>query len=418
MLALAIGSAIAGGPALDTPEPAGASASAATSRAPRAADEPAMRHCDQESAPVDGGDDAQTEVGKDAPEGVRAANAQTGDTDDESADSLSGEDTGCSDADHSSADNQSNDGDGDSQDAENDNQDNSTLPPGPTTTSGIDYYSDSENNVVWSDRTVATVPLDDYLLGYRKDAVQARDADGYQRLAATSFSIHRDLTEQFGLSGGFGSVQSLVWSDPVGSLESEVQLLGASVTARISRDMLSATAQEIRANIRQTDFSMSLSKDLNKRLTVDVELHHTMYSDGNRSDDVEFAPQYTIELHKSKLSFGYNFQYLAFANNPNNGYWAPRELISHQGTVKWAYDWSAFFGSLNFSAGDQIVGQFGGAAKSAVSAYGGASGFDASITGKLGMRLGSGCSMQYYLNRDASVGFSSTATGLMINYAF
>ncbi|MHB8381657.1 MAG: hypothetical protein ACYDC3_04880 [Candidatus Binataceae bacterium] len=256
------------------------------------------------------------------------------------------------------------------------------------------------------------------MLVYRQDSVQASDAQGYQLLSATSFSAHRDISENLGVSGGFGAVRGLGWSDPVGSLESEAQVLGASITARISHDMLSTTAQEIRANIRQTDFSMDLSRDLNKQLSVDVELHHTMYSDGNRSDDIEFAPVYTIDLRNSKLSLGYHFQYSAFAGNLNNGYWAPRELLSHEGTLKWAYDWSAFFGGVELAAGDQTVGQFVGTAHTLVSSYGGASGLDASITGIAGIRLTNSASIQYYVNRDSSVGFSSTATGMMLTYTF
>jgi hypothetical protein len=391
------------------PVPAAISTVAARDASVRAAGAPApsnSQHCDQDASGNDA--DAADAAGVDDGDGADASAANPGDDRDGDGSAAlpnSGADSGCSKA-------------NDQPDPDDDAQDDTAPPPGPTVTSGVDYYSDSEHNQVWSDRTVQTLPFDNYVLVYRKDAVQALDGQGYQRLAATSFSIHRDLTEQFGLSGGFGVVRSLAWSDPVGSLESEINLLGASLTARISRDMLSTTAQEIRANIRQTDLSLSFSEDLNKQLSVDVELHHTLYSDGNDSNDFEFSPQYTIELEKSKLSLGYQFQYSAFGVNPDNGYWAPKELLAHAAILKWAYDWSIFFGSVQMAAGYQSVGQFALAANQVGNSYGGGSGLDESMTGKLGVRLTKSCSMEYYLNRDSSVGFSSTATGIVINYAF
>ena len=418
LLALSVGGAIAAAPTKAVSAASTGQSSGAVIQQASPDDVAAAQHCDQDTAESDIDDDdstkapAQAQDGKDDSDSQQAANSHddgAGDSSAQSSSDTEGSVSGCANAGDKS----------DGQDKDDDNAgDDNTPPPAPSETSGVDYYHDSEGNSVQSDRTVQRAFLDDYLLVYRKDTVQARDADGYQLLSATSFSIHRDITDSLGVSGGFGAVRSLAWSDPVGSLESEAQVLGASITARISHDMLSTTAQEIRANIRQTDFSVDLSDDLNKQVSVDVQLHHTMYSDGNRSDDVEFAPQYTIDLRNSKLSLGYHFQYSAFAGNPNNGYWAPRELLSHEATLKWAYDWSALFGSVELAGGHQTVGQFGGTTSSLVSSYGGASGLDASITGIAGIRLTNASSIQYYVNRDSSVGFSSTATGMMFTYTF
>jgi hypothetical protein len=294
--------------------------------------------------------------------------------------------------------------------------------PRPTLNKGFDYTTDSEKNSEWSYQAFQTLPLQEFYLVYRKDAVYARDALGSQELAATSLSVHHDFSDQFGLSGGLGVAHALFWSDPIGSIESDLDLFDTSIVARTSRDMLAVTAQEIRQNIRQTDFSLSFSKDLNEQLSADVELHETLYSDGNQSKDIELSPQYTFQLLTTKLILNYQFQYSAFADNPDNGYWAPKELVAQSGSLKWVYDWSSFFSSVQLSAGDQIVAQFpktslrsdGGA----FAGYGGGSGFAASFGGTLGIRVNGSSSIQTYVSHDLSSGYRSSAAGIFMSCAF
>jgi hypothetical protein len=340
------------------------------------------------------------------------------DTDrDAHADVAKSEDTQTTDV-ASESDSQANSGCDDDDDSSAKDSPGDSPPAPPAFTSGADFYDDSQRNVVWSYRTLETLPLDGNVLVYRKDAVQARDAQGYQALAATSFSIHRDLSENFGLSGGFGAVHNLVWNDPVGSFESDFNYGDSSAVARISRDMLSATAQEIRANIRQTDFSISLSRDWNDHLSSDAEFHQTLYSDGNRSNDVEFSPRYTIPFDNNKLVFGYQFQDSAFGSNPDNGYWAPKNLLSNSGSLKWMFEGARLFASLQLSAGDQMVAEFAEKSNRTQENLGGGSGFDASIAAVAGIRLNQSSSIEYYLSHDSSVGFSSNQAGFLISCPF
>jgi hypothetical protein len=235
-------------------------------------------------------------------------------------------------------------------------------------------------------------------------------------------SFQHNFNDQVGLSAGFGGAHSLFWSDPVGSIESDLNFFEISTVARISRDSLATTAQEIRQNIRQTDFSFSFEKDLNEQLSADVELHNTLYSDGNRSKDFEFSPQYTFQLSKTKLIFGYQFQYSSFASNPDNGYWAPKDLLAQLASLKWAYEGSNFISSVQLTAGDQIVAQFLNKPTRSVNslpdAYGGGSGFTTSLDVTMGIRLDDASSIQSYISRDSSSGYNSSEAGIFVSRAF
>ncbi len=282
----------------------------------------------------------------------------------------------------------------------------------PTLVKRFDLYNDSEHYQRLTASTSLGVTTHDFTLTLRKDTVFASDRLGAERSEATLFSIQRDLGEQFGIGGGFGTVANSQWTDLVGSLRMHADFGRATIEASLSRDMLASSAQEIRTNIRQTDFSVSASDPFTDRFSSDVEFQHRIYSDGNNSNEFEFSPGYSLALPNGKLVVGYTFNYQGFARNTNNGYWAPQLALSNDASIAWTFDWIDTYGRIELSGGRGIV------RVSSPEANGQSSGYDAGAKAVLGFRLTRNLLVEYYWSGTASAQWSSTSTGLGLTYTF
>lgn len=282
----------------------------------------------------------------------------------------------------------------------------------PTLENRLDLYNDSEHYQRLTASSSLGVTTHGFTLTLRKDTVFASDLLGAERSEATLFSIQRDLGEQFGIGAGIGTVANNQWTDLVGSLRMHADFSRATIEASLSRDMLADSAQEIRANIRQTDFSISASDPLTDRLSSDLEFDHRIYSDGNNSNEFGFSPRYSFALPESKLVVGYAFSYQEFARNTNNGYWAPQLALSNDGSIAWTFDWIDTYGRVEVSGGRGIV------RVSSPKAYGQSSGYDAGATAVLGFRPTRNMLVEYYWSGTQSARWSSTATGLGLTYIF
>ncbi len=283
----------------------------------------------------------------------------------------------------------------------------------PTLENRLDLYSDSEHYQRLTASSSLGVTTHGFNLALSKDTVFASDLLGAERSEATLFSIQRDLGEQFGIGAGFGTVASSQWTDLVGSLRMHADFSRATIEASLARDMLAGSAQEIRANIRQTDFSVSASDPLTDRLTSDLEFDHRVYSDGNNSNEFGFSPGYSFALPEGKLVVGYAFSYQGFARNTNNGYWAPQLALSNDGSIAWDFDWIDTYGRVEVSAGRGMV------RASSSEAYGqSSSGYDAGAKAVLGFRPTRNMVVEYYWSGTQSARWSSTATGLGLRYIF
>jgi len=282
----------------------------------------------------------------------------------------------------------------------------------PTLENRLDLYNDSEHYQRLTASSSLGVTTHGFNLTLSKDTVFASDLRGAERSESTLFSIQRDLGEQFGIGAGFGTVANSRWTDLVGSLRMHADFGRATIEASLARDMLAGSAQEIRANIRQTDFSVSASDPLTDRLSSDLEFDHRVYSDGNNSNEFGFSPGYSFALPESKLVVGYAFSYQGFARNTNNGYWAPQLALSNDGSIAWTFDWIDTYGRVELSAGRGIV------RASSPGAYGQSSGYDAGAKAVLGFRPTRNMLVEYYWSGTQSAHWSSTATGLGLSYIF
>ena len=310
---------------------------------------------------------------------------------------------------------QRDDADDDSDDDDDSDEEVARVPAakdGPGLETRVDRETDSDGNDTVTSSTIASAFVGDYLVSMRRDAVAAHDPLGAERAEASFISIHKDLSETFALSGGFGSYRSLHYNDFVGSIVAHWHAGDWSISAGIARDALVKSAESIRSNIRQTDFGLSASYDLTKHLSSDFEFHHRNYSDGNSSNDLAFSPVYEFALEKSQFDLGYSFNYRSFAMKANHGYYDPRRLISNGLTATWKFDRELYFGNFEASEGHaDIKGASGGlgAANSAMCT---------SVVATMGLRPRKDVAVEGYWGGEWSAAWSSNALGLKIRYSF
>lgn len=291
----------------------------------------------------------------------------------------------------------------------------------PTLETKADYEHDSEHNDTLTTSTLANTSIGDYFVGFRRDLVLAKDPTGSARAEMATVSINRNLSETFAVGGGIGIVRTDGWSDAIGSLKVDANLLGAAISINAARDLAATSAQALRAHLMETAFSLNISDDLTSQLSSEFEFHHNIYSDRNSSDEVQWAPQYSFDLHKTKLAVGYRFDYNGFARNTDHGYWAPKRSMSNDLFAAWTFDWVTTYGRLEFSVGHDSVRETDPQANRTANGDlmgPSSSGFSESAAAAFGFRPTESMMVEFYCNRDESPGWHSTASGITLKYSY
>jgi len=278
----------------------------------------------------------------------------------------------------------------------------------PTLETQSEHYRDSGHANTSTVTSTATVPFDNFSFTLRKQTVWAHDALGSQRSEATSVSLHRELSEIFAVDGELGSIGTLRRNGLIGSFQAEVNYRDASISGSVGRNLLASSAQTIRANVWQTDFGLSGSYKLTERLSSELEFHHKVYSDRNGYNELEWSPQYLLDLLGSQITSGYRFSYSGFAKNTDNGYWAPQLTLSHNLFANWSYDWTTGYSRLELELGR------GSVREAATVSYG----YGGSVKAVIGLRPSENTVIEYSLSSDRSPGWNSTSSGFSLKYTF
>ena len=374
------------------------------SRVPGVVSPDSHQHCDNESTAAD----------DDTNDGGAQATKQAKEDADSSDDQSDAADRNDSDYDRADATtHQGKDDNGCSNDANAaDDADTVDTDDRPTLESHFDYYTDSSHYVNITTTSLATALFQGFMVLLRRDWLQARDSNGPQAVEITTLGFNRELTELWGIGGGFGTARGLQHSDLVGSLQSHFNYRGLSVTASIAREMLLESAQAVKANIRQTDFGLNLSDELSEHVSTDAEVHHHIYSDGNSSNQIEFSPDYTFAMPLGKLALGYRFSYTTFAKNPENGYWAPQKALSNGLSAAWSFDRTEYYARTELGLDYDSVHEIGKLSN------GPSSGPGASAAVAFGIRLIKGTELETYWTGNGSPGWNSMNVGISLKYLF
>jgi hypothetical protein len=375
-----------------------------------------QQHCDDESTPTDdSGDDGHSQASdgnstltsaKSDEHGVAAAASSRDESDSNDAQTADaakdGDGQGCS---ANSEDDDSSSDDSDQKSAV-DPEDRASM------LTLFDFYTDSQHYVNVTTTSIATAPFEGFMATLRRDWVQARIPGTVSAAEVTTLAFNREFSDVWGIGGGFGTARGLRSSDTVGSFQTHFNDGGLSATATIARDLLLASAQTVASNIRQTDLGLSLSYDLSEAINADAEAHHKIFSDGNSDNEVSFAPDYKFKLFGGKLALGYRFSYSSYAENPDNGYWAPRSALSDGLAAAWSFDRNIYYGRGELGLNYDSVRESGKLANGPSSGPGGS----AAIA--FGLRPAAGTEIETYWTGCGSAGWNSMNIGIAIHYFF
>ena len=287
-------------------------------------------------------------------------------------------------------------------------------PGHPASQFQFDYYRDSDHNSISTLTSLTNVSVGKATFTLRREKVSARGPQGEEGSEGTVVSGFGKPWKWLLLGGGIGVIRTEDGSSSLaGSLTSSVNVRSMSITVGASRGLLEANAQTIRNHVMQTDFSVSIWDDITERLGTDVEFHHRIFSDGNSENDFSFAPEYSINIRKTKLALDWSFEYANFAQPTTLGYYAPQGLLTNQPAITWKFDRAGYYGLLKVGLGRAIhlyQAQWTPA-------------FSGTGIAALGRRLSKRAALELYLTagRDAlgmPSTWSSMNTGFKLNYSF
>jgi len=281
------------------------------------------------------------------------------------------------------------------------------------------HYADSDHNHLESSTFAATQTLGSFLTTYNVVSALTSDREGSARSSTGSILLHRDLGEELSFDVALGNFRTSAGDNLIGSIDSALNRDDLSVTGQIARSTIDTlTAQALRLNLRQTDFSLDVSDSLLENLTADLEAHHLLYTDGNRANQLNLTSKYELDDVPGKLSIGYQFSYAAFAMSVNDGYWSPQLLLSHEALLQWAYGWRNFYTKLELSGGYQTVVSTNHGSAANVDNYGGSSGYDVSASAAVGVHPSPNTIIEYALSDEQSVGWSSASSVMNFRFDF
>lgn len=310
------------------------------------------------------------------------------------------------------ADDDDEDDDGDDNDSDAKQGKDSDPEAVPGIESHFDFYRDTDGNLTVTAGSIATSLLGDGLLQMRKDELMARDGVGTERVGSTLLTVREKTSEGLTLIGSLGTITAFAWQSAVGGVKATQTMGNLSVTLNAAREMVGGTAQAIRERVMRDGLGVYLYNDFTDHISAEASFHQYIYSDGNRSDQAEFSPQYEILLKRSQLAFGYALTYRSFAETVDRGYNDPRRLLSNDLTATWKFDRGNYYGNLEASGGRVLVA---GAAPGQGAT---GSGMGESSVATLGLRFTRSSRLETYWSNELYPGWSSTGFGFRLCYDF
>ncbi len=287
-------------------------------------------------------------------------------------------------------------------------------PGRPTSQFQFDYYRDSGGTRVLTLTSLTDVSVGKATFTLRREKVAVRDPQGDEGSEATIVSGYGKPWKWLLVGGGIGVIRTQDGSSSLaGSLRSSVNVGTMSITLSAERGLVEGGTQTIRNHLMQTDFGVSIWDDITDHLGAEVEFHHGIFSDGTSENDFSFAPEYSIDVWKTKLALEWDFDYANFTTPTTLGYYAPGGLLSNQPAISWNFDRAGYYGLIKagvMRSYDLYESKW-------------SPGFSGTGVAALGKRLSERLALECYVTagRDAlgmPATWSSINTGFKLNYSF
>jgi tetratricopeptide (TPR) repeat protein len=193
-------------------------------------------------------------------------------------------------------------------------------------------YRDSDHNYVDRYSLLYGVGLGNknLELSLKRTNTQSRTADNASE--AASFSVVSNVGEGLRFRIGAGLRRSGLVTKrnfATGQLRQDAIVSNATITGFASTDLLDDTSGLIDSHIRVTSYGGHVSKPWTDRFSTSGGYTYRTFSDGNRSQDVQFTPQYTL-VSLPRIAMGYRFRFLDFRGQSGSGFFDPDNYVSHR----------------------------------------------------------------------------------------
>ncbi len=225
---------------------------------------------------------------------------------------------------------------------------------------GYSYYHDSDKNStnntrIWFGTRLGTWDTE---LAYR--LVDAHDPLR-QEEAKELLLIGRGRIGEAAVnaSAGIAATDSNGPKIGIGQVSGDGELGPTSISASLSRDLLTDTAELIKNRIVRTAGSISVAQQLASSLTLQAAFTRSSYSDDNSSNDLRLTARYPFNIFAYRIRAGYQFRYWDFAKETRSGYFDPRQFISHQLFVSLAWEEGSWYATFDPYFGYQSFTRFG-----------------------------------------------------------
>lgn len=225
----------------------------------------------------------------------------------------------------------------------------------PTLDGRYNYYHDSDRNRLSRYSLTSGFWLGDQKLGFSFRHTEADDKTRSNRAEDLSLKTYGQLTDR--LSAGIGLGLSTLRdrhtsSFPTGHVRLDARVLGGTVGANVTREVISDTAELIENRIRLTAIGVNFNQPITDRVSVSGNYHYKDFSDGNHANDLQLVSQYAVYL-SPRIVVGHRFRLLDFQKQSRSGFFDPNNYIANRAFASLYYENRLFYTYLEGYIGYQ-----------------------------------------------------------------
>ena len=225
----------------------------------------------------------------------------------------------------------------------------------PTVDGRYNYYSDSDRNRLDRYSLTSGFWLGDQKLGFNFRHTEAVDRTRSNRAEDLSLKTYGRLSDR--ISAGLGLGLSVLRdrhtsSFPSGHVRLDARVLGGTVGANLTREVVSDTAELIENRIRLTAVGVNFNQPITDRVSVSGNYQYKDFSDGNHANDLQLVSQYALYL-SPRIVIGHRFRLLDFQKQSRSGFFDPNNYISNRAFASLYYEHRLFYTYLEGYVGYQ-----------------------------------------------------------------
>lgn len=201
---------------------------------------------------------------------------------------------------------------------------------GPSLSTGISYFQDSDENEVWIKKIGIDAALANYIISINYNHITASDHNYYRTAEELKGSIERRLNDRVLLQGGLNFLKSRdnIFLTP--RLRINTFLHTGDLTLFYDKSILVDSRLLIDNIIRVNSFGFNIAQRLTDFLTIYGFYSYRTYSDNNKANVLNGVLLYKLRPYNPYLAIGLRTTYMDFKRQTQKGYFDPENFWSNQ----------------------------------------------------------------------------------------